>query len=75
MNTFIAILFGHFVGDFLLQTKKMALNKANPGWAGHGWCALHCLIYTVTVCVFLRDFSPVLLWLVTNNLEFFKTLF
>ena len=64
MSLFTAVLFGHFVGDFLLQSKKMALNKANPGWAGRGWCALHCLIYTVTVCVFLRDFSPVLLTLV-----------
>ncbi|MFH1142285.1 MAG: DUF3307 domain-containing protein [Candidatus Uhrbacteria bacterium] len=47
MEPFVAILFGHLVGDFVLQTKKMVLNKANPGWAGRGWCALHCLVYTL----------------------------
>jgi len=66
MNILVAILFGHLVGDFLLQTKKMALNKAKPGWFGTKWCFAHCLVYTITVCIFLWDFhliTIVLVWL------------
>lgn len=45
---FWAIL-GHFVGDYLMQSKKMALGKTCPGWPGAFRCAQHCLYYTWAV--------------------------
>lgn len=41
------LLLGHLVGDFLLQNKWMAMNKG----ASHAKCFVHCLLYTVAVCV------------------------
>ncbi|MBI4708793.1 MAG: DUF3307 domain-containing protein [Candidatus Portnoybacteria bacterium] len=46
---FIWALFGHFAGDYWFQTKKMALNKMEPGWRGIGICYLHSTIYAVAV--------------------------
>lgn len=46
---FWAIL-GHFVGDYLLQSKKMALEKSGPGWKGAWRCFVHCGWYTIAVC-------------------------
>ena len=42
------LLFGHFVGDFALQSDQMALMK------GRSWkvLSLHALVYTLTTCVF-----------------------
>lgn len=50
---FVALLFGHLAGDYLLQSKRMALKKAEPGLAGLGWCICHCVIYSATVTCFL----------------------
>jgi hypothetical protein len=55
------IVFGHFVGDFFLQHKLMAENKFLKGWKSSGWCALHVLVYTITVAVFVGNFSPIFL--------------
>lgn len=55
---FSKIILGHLTGDFLLQSKKMALGKSKPGRTGVGWCTLHCVIYTASVCIFLGTFSP-----------------
>ena len=49
-EAFIAILFGHVVGDFFLQPRWMAMNK---GATTHV-CLLHCLVYTLVVCCFTR---------------------
>lgn len=46
---FIYLLFGHFVGDYLLQNSWMAFHK-KVIWAA---CFTHCLVYTATVGVFL----------------------
>jgi len=45
---FIQLLFGHLVGDYLLQNKWMALNKS----ASSLKCLVHCLIYTAAVSLF-----------------------
>ncbi|WP_301108119.1 DUF3307 domain-containing protein [Sporosarcina sp.] len=46
MNLFTYVLLGHLVGDYLLQTSWMAMNKA------YKWLPLltHCFIYTLSVC-------------------------
>lgn len=48
MNYFINILFGHLVGDFLLQPKSMAVKKGASNWIA----AMHVSIYTITLCLF-----------------------
>lgn len=47
------IVLGHLAGDYLFQSKQMALRKSEKGWHGIMWCTLHCLIYTVCICLFL----------------------
>lgn len=39
------ILMGHFIGDYVLQTDWMGMNKSKNDWV----CALHSLIYTLSV--------------------------
>jgi hypothetical protein len=55
---FAEIVLGHLAGDYLLQNKSMALKKSEKGWAGLGWCTLHCLIYTACICLFLWTVNP-----------------
>ena len=43
------VVLGHFVGDYLLQSKKMALGKSARGWPGVWQCTKHCLAYTCAV--------------------------
>lgn len=57
-DLFVRILFGHLFGDYLLQTKKMALLKSQPGLKGVLWCFIHCLVYTAVVCLFLWTANP-----------------
>lgn len=57
-HVFIGILFGHSVGDFLLQPQSMALTKGRPGRRGAAVCALHSLIYTLSICLFTWTLSP-----------------
>lgn len=60
----IKAFFGHLVGDFFLQHREMANNKFLPGWKGSLWCSLHVLVYTLSVGVFVENFSPHFLLLV-----------
>lgn len=55
---FERIILGHFVGDYLLQSKAMMLKKSEKNIHGILWCTLHCLIYTATVCLFLWTINP-----------------
>lgn len=48
MNIFVNLLFGHLVGDFLLQPKSLAVKKSASNWI----CTLHVLIYTLSVGIF-----------------------
>jgi hypothetical protein len=50
-SLFINMLFGHMVGDYLLQNNWMALSKGHSSWR----CLLHCLVYTATVCAFMSQ--------------------
>ena len=63
-DLFIVALLGHLVGDYLLQTKYMALNKSEVGWAGIVPCAVHVAVYTTAVCAFWWTIGPLLVALV-----------
>jgi hypothetical protein len=54
---FTRILLGHLVGDYLLQSKAMAIKKSERTFRGQMYCLAHCLIYTATVCLFLKKKS------------------
>ena len=56
---FILALFGHLVGDYLLQSKWMALTKSAPGAEGNKACTIHVAIYAAAVCLFVGTLSPV----------------
>ena len=61
---FIAALLGHLVGDYLLQSKYMALNKSAPGMTGLITCTAHVALYTAAVCTFWWTINPLLIALV-----------
>jgi len=53
MNLTLAIV-GHLAGDFLLQSDWMANNKKQNSLA----CAVHCLLWTASVCAFSGCWKP-----------------
>jgi hypothetical protein len=54
----IGIVFGHLAGDYLLQPKEMALKKSEKGLRGLLWCLVHCVVYTLCVCLFTWKWNP-----------------
>ena len=56
-DLFILALLGHLTGDYLLQSKKMALRKSEVGLNGILWCTSHMIFYTAAVCLFLWTIS------------------
>ncbi|MBA7490345.1 hypothetical protein ES702_00883 [subsurface metagenome] len=63
-DIFVRVLLGHLFGDYLLQSKDMAIKKSETGIKGLGWCTLHCIIYTFCVCLFLWKINPLVIVLV-----------
>jgi len=59
-DIFIRMVLGHLVGDYLLQSESMGIKK---GYL-HIYCLIHCLIYTLTVCLFMWNFHPLIMVLV-----------
>lgn len=55
---FILALLGHLVGDYLLQSKWMALSKGLPGKEGLWACTSHVALYSVAVCAMVGTVSP-----------------
>lgn len=49
----IALLIGHFVGDYIFQNDWMAKNKIKPGLKGADACFTHTFIYSVCVTFFV----------------------
>lgn len=47
------IILGHLVGDYLLQSDWMALNKKKIGAKGLISCIIHCLIWTTSMMLFI----------------------
>lgn len=56
LTIFESLLLGHLVGDYLLQNNWMAQRKGAKLFP----CVVHCLIYTVCVCLFTEWKNP--LW-------------
>ena len=48
------LLLGHLFGDYIFQNNWMALNKAKFSLEGWIACLIHCLIYSITVCLFTK---------------------
>lgn len=46
--TLVLAIIGHLVGDYLLQNDWMALNKKQRSLP----CAVHCTLWTASVCCF-----------------------
>jgi len=54
MSVFFKLVMGHMVGDYMLQGKTMATDKGQSNTLkGWGWCILHCVLYTLSICLFL----------------------
>jgi hypothetical protein len=45
----IALLAGHQVGDYWVQTDRQAARKGLPGWPGRAACAAHVATYTLAL--------------------------
>lgn len=63
VEIFIRACLGHLIGDYLLQSKYMALNKSNPGWRSILICSLHSLVYTIAVCVMIWTLNSIV-WII-----------
>lgn len=48
------LLLGHLVGDYLLQNNWMALNKHKNDIQGWLTCTVHCVLYTISVCLIMQ---------------------
>lgn len=46
------IILGHMIGDYLLQSDWMALNKKSKNAKGLIACIVHCIIWSVSVYMF-----------------------
>lgn len=53
-DIFERMLLAHLCGDYLLQSKKMALQKSSSIL----WCTAHVLIYSLMFCLFLWTVNP-----------------
>ena len=58
------MLLAHLTGDYLLQSKHMALLKSKKGWDGFQECWFHCFLYTCSVALFMWTLDPLTLILV-----------
>lgn len=55
MNNIILLLITHFIGDFILQTDHMALNKSKSNYI----LFLHCLVYSLCFLYFGLPFAMI----------------
>lgn len=56
------MLLGHLCGDYLLQNEFMAMNKSKNTLMGWTAAMVHCILYTLAVCLFMWNFQ--LIWIV-----------
>lgn len=63
MNFFL-IIFGHLLGDYLFQSKEMAIKKSEHTISGFFWCVLHCVIYTLCILLMIQKINPLIIILV-----------
>lgn len=55
MKTIILLVWLHYLGDFILQTDKMALNKSSS----YKWLSIHVLVYTIPLFILGWKFALV----------------
>ncbi|MCL6268078.1 DUF3307 domain-containing protein [Flagellimonas myxillae] len=70
--TFALILVAHWVGDYVFQTSRMAMEKSSK----LKWLSLHVLMYMVTLGVFSAFLFPAkqaVTYVVANGLLHFVT--
>lgn len=60
--TLLLMLWAHFIGDFILQSDKMALSKSSS----NKWLSLHVLIYILPFVVVLWTWNFVWVYVLTN---------
>jgi hypothetical protein len=53
VSVFIALLVGHYIGDFWLQTSRQATDKALKNWRGRLACARHAIALAITKAAIL----------------------
>lgn len=53
------LFLGHLIGDYLLQTENMALNKSKNTTRGWIYAFIHCILYTASVCFIMWNFQPI----------------
>jgi hypothetical protein len=63
------LLLGHLVGDYLLQNEWMAMNKSKNTWIGWLSALIHCVLYTLAVCLFIQNFD--FIWIAVVFLSHF----
>jgi hypothetical protein len=63
------LLLGHLAGDYLLQNEWMALNKSKNTRIGWLAASIHCILYTLAVCLFMWNFDW--FWMVAVFLSHF----
>ena len=63
------LLLGHLAGDYLLQNEWMSQNKSKNTLKGWGAALVHCIIYTLAICLFMQNFDPI--WIVVVFLSHF----
>jgi len=63
-DVFARIILGHLTGDYLLQSRGMALKKSSKGFSGIAWCFFHSLVYVLAINFFLWKFSLILFLLI-----------
>jgi len=63
------LLLGHLAGDYLLQNEWMALNKSKNNRIGWLAATIHCIHYTLAVCLFMWNFD--IIWIVVVFLSHF----
>lgn len=55
INVILALVWVHFVSDFILQTDKMAQNKSSS----LTWLTIHLVVYTIPLLIFGPMFALV----------------
>lgn len=50
------IILGHLIGDYLLQSDWMAINKKKSGSTGILACCIHCLLWSISIYLFTVGF-------------------
>ena len=51
------LLLGHLAGDYLLQNEWMVMNKSKNTLKGWSAAFVHCILYTLAVCLFMWNFD------------------